>query len=393
MADLMDKHESFVIDTEAMRNSVMDRGQHAIKQTGLFGFLNTTDLIKSIGAGLGLFSVSTGMAGNDDLVILDMSYWQDDARIDYELLSQHIDGVILRAVYGIWEDTRFKIHYRNFKQYGVPLGAYDYFIGNYSGHQQAEVFKSVVDGLELKLGYWADVEDQREGTALTRTVVDDFISRGDSILPQKLDIYTGPYCWTAIMGTKGGYGDRKLWLANYGVLSPRMPINSEWADWWIWQYTDKEYHDGYYSTIDTNRYHYSTEMYKDWVGEESQPEPLPEPSPEDVLFQAQCIVGALNVRSGPSSSYSVVGALYDQEIVNVYEVADNGWYRIGDNEWCSGNESYMLVVYVEPEPTPNPEPEDPVNEMPETWQEAYFELKNRIDTLDLEVQSIKEEIR
>lgn len=66
----------------------------------------------------------------------------------------------------------------------------------------------------------------------------------------------------------------------------------------------------------------------------------------DVLFQAKCIVGVLNVRSGAGTEYPIVRTIKNGDIVNVYEVASNGWYRIAKDvqEWCSGSITYMVKV-------------------------------------------------
>ena len=44
----------------------------------------------------------------------------------------------------------------------------------------------------------------------------------------------------------------------------------------------------------------------------------------------------LNVRSGPGSSYKVVSTLKKGKTVTIYE-EKNGFYRIGDNKWCSAD--------------------------------------------------------
>ena len=59
---------------------------------------------------------------------------------------------------------------------------------------------------------------------------------------------------------------RKLWLANYQVTKPMLPIGGGWTDWWLWQFTDRGRHPGYPSQLDTNRFAGTTEAYLKWVG-------------------------------------------------------------------------------------------------------------------------------
>ncbi len=66
------------------------------------------------------------------------------------------------------------------------------------------------------------------------------------------------------------------------------------------------------------------------------------PEPPTVLFKVKCIVSALYLRSGPGSSYSVVGSLSLGDVVSVYEVKED-WYRISATNqiWCSGQSKYV----------------------------------------------------
>ncbi len=50
----------------------------------------------------------------------------------------------------------------------------------------------------------------------------------------------------------------------------------------------------------------------------------------------------LNVRSGPSTAYSIVGRLNQNDLVDIYETSRDGWHRIGPNRWVLG--SYIQIV-------------------------------------------------
>lgn len=75
----------------------------------------------------------------------------------------------------------------------------------------------------------------------------------------------------------------------------------------------------------------------------------------DVLFRIKVLAGALNVRSTPeyiADGSNKVDLLNKGEVVNVYQIADNGWYRIGINRWISGSPLYTERIEIEP-PTPS----------------------------------------
>lgn len=50
----------------------------------------------------------------------------------------------------------------------------------------------------------------------------------------------------------------------------------------------------------------------------------------------------LNVRSGPSTAFSVVGRLNQNDIIDIFETSRDGWHRIGPNRWVLG--SYIQIV-------------------------------------------------
>ena len=156
--------------------------------------------------------------------ILDISYWQSPAKINYDLLASQVSGVILRAAYSIWKDTAFDRHYAEFTARGVPCGAYHYIIGNAEIKAQADAFNIAVGLKDMRLGCWIDVEDTRPNTKLYRQNVLDYAA-----LQPDMGIYTSKGAWATIMG--GVYlNDRKLWVAAYGYTKPPMPTG--WRRRW-----------------------------------------------------------------------------------------------------------------------------------------------------------------
>lgn len=251
------------INTPEMLASTMDRDQHKAN-----AFLR----MLSFGA----------MAGNDAITVLDMSYWQDHTRINYDLLCNSVEGFILRASYGIWKDTRVDIHYREIHKRGKPIGFYPYLVGNQSAQAQVDVFHDAIADKVRKLQNWADVEDRRPGTALTRQVVDSFLDKADTKFNERTEVYTGPYAWKEIMRT-GGHGHRRLWVANYGVNSPALPIGGDWDTWWLWQHTSSGRQPGYYGNLDMNRFNGTKEQWDRWVGG-ANPSPLTREEQHDLMW-------------------------------------------------------------------------------------------------------------
>lgn len=240
-------------NTPEMLNSRMDRQQHRVnifKQLTAFG----------------------AVAGNKDIAVIDMSYWQDHTRIDYDKLCEQVDGVILRGTYSIWKDTRFDIHYENFSKRGLPIGSYPYLVGNQTPQAQANAFYNAVGGKELKLGVWADIEDRRPETKLNRYTADKFMGLTDDMFNRRTEVYTGVWAWYEIMRT-GGHSHRLLWIANYYVNEPAMPKGGDWLTWWLWQHTDRARYNGYYGNVDSSKFNGTNAEFEKWAEEEQEEEP------------------------------------------------------------------------------------------------------------------------
>ena len=68
-----------------------------------------------------------------------------------------------------------------------------------------------------------------------------------------------------------------------------------------------------------------------------------------MLFQVEVLAVGLNVRSGIGTGYRIIRTEPKGTILSVYEVT-NGWYKIGQGEWISGNPEYSKKhVVVEPD--------------------------------------------
>ena len=258
--------------------------------------------------------------------ILDISFYQAPSAINYDTLAANVSGVILRAAYSTYKDTAFDRHYSEFNSRGVPCGAYHYIIGNADITAQANAFNTAIDGKDLRLDCWMDVEDTRSATHLHRQNVLEYAERQPD-----MGIYTSKGAWNVIMG--GSYlNDRKLWVAHYTTASqPLLPTG--WNSWWLWQFTSSGRLPGYTGNLDTNRFNGDDADFAEWVGD------LPIPEPEPKLFDAKVVTKPgyrLRTRFTPGGNLRPVADwLQSQAIVPVYETSGTGWWRVGHETWAS----------------------------------------------------------
>jgi GH25 family lysozyme M1 (1,4-beta-N-acetylmuramidase) len=212
--------------------------------------------------------------------LIDISYYQDPSKIDYDALAGSVDGVILRAAYGVRynPDTAFNKHYQEFTARGVPVGAYHFLVEYETVDAQLALLKQTLDGKDLPLGIWNDVELENGAPALTRKQVIEFMTKGEAAFGE-MGIYTGAWCWNPIMGSDNPYSSRRLWVGSY-TASPYIPIG--WDSWWLWQYTSSGRLPGYGSSLDMNKC--TDETWAAWVGF-TPPPPIIEPLPIEPLSQ------------------------------------------------------------------------------------------------------------
>ena len=275
--------------------------------------------------------------------IVDISYWQQN--IDYDKFAAGISGAILRGAYGIWKDTMFDKHYTELHKRGVPIGAYHYIIGNYTGLAQADVFNRAIAGKELKLGLWNDVEDRKLG--LNANIVMEYQGNIEILTKRQVDIYTGKYAWYEIMGKYAyKYGDRKLWMSWPEASQPPMPIGSSWKSWLLWQYTYKGRIDGYYSDVDCNYFNGTEEQYRKYfnLGEIiPEPPPAPEPPPIGVILPELKVISDVRIRTEPSTTSlsTMIRMRKAGEIVKVEEIKINS----NTNIWVRDREGWSAVFY------------------------------------------------
>jgi len=302
--------------------------------------------------------------------IIDISYWQQG--INYPVLAEQIDGVILRTAYGIWKDTMFDQHYEQFRALKVPIGCYHYIIGNLSAHEQARVFAEIVREKKYKiedlgngfgqvhaipafpLGYWNDVEDTRPGTALKPQVVLDYHNRVEELIEEQMDVYSSASKWDTIMRSSV-LSSRRLWVAHYGVSIPLMPKTGGWPTWWLHQHTDRGRLPGHTGGLDMNRFNGSKAQYYEWVGQEFAGE---DPEPEDVTYVIE-MLGNSFVRERPGGNKIPVGDGYLAAAADSgpYHTKNmqSGWDEIevdGIIGWISALTKWTRITVMEGEPDP-----------------------------------------
>ena len=186
--------------------------------------------------------------------LIDVSYWQDPANINYQELAKHISGVIIRVGYTTTGthtqkiDPHFETHYAKFKEYGVPVGAYYYSCATNLSVAEAEAEATIafLKGKRFEYPIWYDMEEDQQRALPKSLLTDIAISYCEKL--EGAGYYVGLYSWDSWFWEEME-PDRldpfDIWAARTAG-EPRIRHG-------IWQYSHTGRLPGYNSNIDLNR--------------------------------------------------------------------------------------------------------------------------------------------
>jgi lysozyme len=143
----------------------------------------------------------------------------------------------IKATDGItYTDPDFATNWIGAKAAGLLCGAYHFYETNDDPTAQAENFLSAVQLEPGDLPPVVDIEATKSGQSAAQIVQDlqtwlDVIEQATGRVPI---IYTNPTYWGSL-GTSA-FGRYPLWIAEYGVSSPKLPAG--WESWTFWQLSE-----------------------------------------------------------------------------------------------------------------------------------------------------------
>jgi lysozyme len=279
--------------------------------------------------------------------------------------------VFMKSSQSTWTDIRFVTNWQLAKSAGILRGAYHYLDYTKPAREQANYMADLLQNDPGDLPPVVDYEQKRsdDNTAAARAYLREFVETLKTRGYPKPIVYTSPGFWSTY-GEKDNYwAQYTLWIAHY-TTAPAPSVPNPWLRWTFWQFTEKGPGEMYGTesfNVDVNRFDGSLNDLYAFAGlpapaslenrvaaleqrltaveqtlagldptfppppdpePEPNPEPDPGPEPEPVTeLYAVCKASGLNVRSGPSTAYPVVGGLTFGQRVKVLE-RQNGWARL-----------------------------------------------------------------
>lgn len=194
--------------------------------------------------------------------IIDVSGWQRPSEINYDVLSSHISGVIVRVQSGSHTtkdngasdknglDKAYKTHITEFQKRGVPVAVYAYVTGNSieSMKEEAKSFYKASNKYNPTF-YWLDVEEKTMEDM--DAGVEAFRQQLEDLGAQNIGIYIGTYFMEEHSISTEKF--HSVWIPTYGRdtgyydAAPNTDL-----DYDLHQYTSRGYLNGFPHHLDLN---------------------------------------------------------------------------------------------------------------------------------------------
>lgn len=191
------------------------------------------------------------MASNSTVHGIDVSHFQ--GTVNWSAVRSAGTGfAFAKATEGItYQDPQFANNWFGMQAAGVLRGAYHFYEGNDDPVAQANNFIKTVGALAASdLPPVIDIEafGGAASSAALIAGVQTWLNTVEQALGRTPMIYTGTSFWDEYMNSQ--FSKYPLWVAEYGVSQPRLPIG--WTTWTFWQNSQSGTVTGVNGAVDTD---------------------------------------------------------------------------------------------------------------------------------------------
>lgn len=188
---------------------------------------------------------------------VDVSHHQDS--VDWPALAQAADFAFIKASGGLdYTDPMFAHNWRSSAKSDMPRGAYHFYYTNDDPIEQAHWFLSHLSSDDYgDLPPVLDIESHSLKNKLTPDTLDaqilKWLRRVEAVTGHRPIIYTGAnFASTYLTDTL--LKRYPLWLAQYGVDTPSVPMIWAESGWTFWQFSEADTIAGVKTKVDHSRY-------------------------------------------------------------------------------------------------------------------------------------------
>jgi len=178
---------------------------------------------------MGAGSSTAGVQG------IDVSHYQ--GVIDWALVAEAgMAFAFIKATEGTSEvDPQLQDNWSGAKAAGLLRGAYHFFQPGEDPQQQAENFLSAVQTVPGDLPPVLDVEIPGDASEILAGVKAWLTAVAHATAKTPI-LYTSPSFWAQLGTSVSGFSQFPLWVAEYGVTTPKIPEG--WTAWTFWQFSE-----------------------------------------------------------------------------------------------------------------------------------------------------------
>ena len=180
---------------------------------------------------------------------IDVSHYQGD--VDWSAVKN--DGVVFaytKAAEGeTGADSEFAENWAAMKSAGIIRGAYDFYRVGDSPDKQLQNFTAKVNLEQGDLPPMVDIETVNGAIETVQSLSSElhkYLEALESHYGLKPIIYTSNGFWNKYLDAS--FSAYPLWIAEYGVQSPREP--NGWGSWVFWQYSQNGTVNGIDGSVD-----------------------------------------------------------------------------------------------------------------------------------------------
>lgn len=221
---------------------------------------------------------------------IDVAYYEP--RIDWKKVREaDYRFVFVKASQANWTDKKFVEHWGNARKDGMFRGAYHFYDPRWSGISpqiQAEYFWKLIENDPGELPMVVDIEAYASGHYFGSDYWYQYLERLKQLSGGKeMMVYTAYFYWVENVRKYKAVLDQNyfkqypLWIAGYGVTSPKVPL---WDTWTFWQYADHNFVPGVTDDLgrptacDEDYFNGDWELFQQRFNLKDAP-PIPEPPP------------------------------------------------------------------------------------------------------------------
>jgi GH25 family lysozyme M1 (1,4-beta-N-acetylmuramidase) len=187
---------------------------------------------------------------------VDVSHWQGSISWT-KVKSAGMQFAFMKATESTtYTDVRFTTNWAGAKSAGIYRGAY-HFARPAAGTAipQAKYFVSKVGSFK-GAGTLPPVLDLEASGGMSvsglRTWTTNWLETVEDLTGRRPIIYVSPAFWEHYLGNSTAFTKYPLWIAHYGVSSPRVP--GGWKSWTFWQRTSSGSVSGISGNVDMNKF-------------------------------------------------------------------------------------------------------------------------------------------